>query len=158
MPPTASQGLPAPTAIPTATAKITNAVSCVSRTTVRKRTIDNAPTRLNARATLSPITCVTIAIRTQSSTSVAVKDGATSLLGRVTRYTSATIAPSPSAAASRNMTTSGGGVWNSSSESRRNSGIDRGGRVLARRRDESENPRGDPILRRALRLQRKLLD
>ena len=63
-----------PVAMPTATANITNAVSRVSRTTVRKRTIDSAPTRLNARATLSPITCVTIAIRTHSKTSVVGSD------------------------------------------------------------------------------------
>ena len=74
MPATATQKWPAPTAIPTATAAITYAVSCVSRTTVRKRTIDSAPTRLNARATLSPITCVTMAIRIASSTSVVVND------------------------------------------------------------------------------------
>ena len=64
--------------MPTTTAKITNAVSRVSRTTVRKRTIDNAPTRLNARATLSPITCVTIAIKTASSTNVVGSDVADS--------------------------------------------------------------------------------
>ncbi len=45
------------------TAKITNAVSRVSATTVRNRTIASAPTRLNARATFSPMTWVTTAIR-----------------------------------------------------------------------------------------------
>ena len=50
---------------------------------MRKRTIDSAPTRLNARATLSPITCVTIAIRIDSSTSVTVSDDDVSLAGRV---------------------------------------------------------------------------
>jgi hypothetical protein len=63
-------------AIPIATAKITYAVSCVSRTTVRKRTIESAPTRLNARATLSPTTCVTMAIKIESSTNVTVNDDA----------------------------------------------------------------------------------
>ena len=62
--------------MPIATAKITYAVSWVSRTTVRKRTIERAPTRLNARATLSPTTCVTIEIRIASSTSVTVNDEA----------------------------------------------------------------------------------
>src|SRR5436305_344294 len=38
---------------------------------VRKRTIASAPTRLNARARLLPITSVTTAISTLSSTSVA---------------------------------------------------------------------------------------
>jgi hypothetical protein len=42
--------------MPTTTAKITKAVSCVSLTTVRNRTTDSAPTMLKARATLSPIT------------------------------------------------------------------------------------------------------
>ena len=46
----------------------------VSRTTVRNLTIDSAPTRLKARATLSPITWVTMAIRIASSTSVTVND------------------------------------------------------------------------------------
>ena len=68
--------------MPTATEKMTNAVSCVSRTTVLNRTIDSAPTRLNARATLSPITWVTMAIRIESSTSVTVND-VTSRAGRV---------------------------------------------------------------------------
>ena len=48
----------------------------MSRTTVRNRTIESAPTRLNARAMLSPITCVTIAMSTASSTSVTVNDEA----------------------------------------------------------------------------------
>ena len=39
-----------------------NAVSCVSLTTVRNRTTESAPTRLNARATLSPMTWVAMAI------------------------------------------------------------------------------------------------
>ena len=56
---------------------------CVSRTTVLKRTIDRAPTRLNARATLSPITCVTIAIRIDRSTRVIDSDDDVSLAGRV---------------------------------------------------------------------------
>jgi hypothetical protein len=43
---------------------------------VRKRTIDNAPTRLKASATLSPMTCVTMAMSTASSTSVTVNDEA----------------------------------------------------------------------------------
>ena len=63
MPLSATDRWLAPAAIPTATAKITNAVSTVSRTTVLNRTIDSAPTRLNALATLSPMTCVTIAIK-----------------------------------------------------------------------------------------------
>ena len=83
MPDSATAGWLAPTAMPTATAKITNAVSTVSRTTVLNLTIDNAPTRLNARATLSPITCVTIAIRIDSSTSVMASDDDVSLAGRV---------------------------------------------------------------------------
>ena len=62
---------------------MTNAVSTVSRTTVLKRTIDRAPTRLNARATLSPITCVTIAMSIASSTSVTDRDDDVSLAGRV---------------------------------------------------------------------------
>jgi hypothetical protein len=70
--------LPAPTAIPTVTAKITKAVSRVSWTMVRNRTIESAPTRLNARATLSPITWVTAAMSIVSSTRVARKEGATS--------------------------------------------------------------------------------
>ena len=52
---------------------------------VRNLTIDSAPTRLNARATLSPITCVTMAISTDSSTSVAVNEGVTSPGSRVER-------------------------------------------------------------------------
>ena len=56
--------------MPTTTAKITKAVSCVSLTTVRNRTTDSAPTRLNARATLSPMTCVAMAITVASSTRV----------------------------------------------------------------------------------------
>ena len=60
----ATHQLPAPTAMPTTTAKITYAVSCVSRTTVRNRTIDSAPTSANARAALPPTTCVTIAMST----------------------------------------------------------------------------------------------
>ena len=71
--------------MPTPTAKITNAVSCVSRTTVRNLTMDSAPTRLNARATLSPITCVTMAIRIDRSTRVAENEGATSVFDRVRR-------------------------------------------------------------------------
>ena len=67
---TATHGALAPTAMPTTTARMTNAVSWVSRTTVRNRTIASAPTRLNARATLSPMTCVTIAMRMESRTSV----------------------------------------------------------------------------------------
>ena len=72
-------------AIPTATAKITNAVSFVSRTAVRNRTIDRAPTRLKASATLSPITCVTIAMSTQSSTSVPGNDADSRETSRVPR-------------------------------------------------------------------------
>ena len=64
---------------------MTNAVSAVSRTTVLKRTIDSAPTRLNARATLSPMTCVTIAMRIDSSTSVTASDSDVSFAGRVCR-------------------------------------------------------------------------
>ena len=60
----------APAAMPTTTAKITKAVSCVSLTTVRNRTTDRAPTRLKARATLSPITWVAIAITPDSNTRV----------------------------------------------------------------------------------------
>ena len=83
IPPSATDGWLAPTAIPTATAKMTNAVSTVSRTTVLNRTIDSAPTRLKARATLSPITCVTIAMSIESSTSVMARDDDVSLAGRV---------------------------------------------------------------------------
>ena len=71
--------------MPTTTAQMTNAVSCVSRTTVRKRTIESAPTRLNASATFVPMICVTIAIRIASSTSVFGIDGAPSLSDRVCR-------------------------------------------------------------------------
>jgi len=45
---------------------------------VRKRTIESAPTRLKARATLLPMTCVTIAINTDSNTSVIGKEEPTS--------------------------------------------------------------------------------
>ncbi len=62
---------PAPTAMPTATAKMTNAVSRVSSTTVRNRTMASAPTRLNARAMLLPMANVTMAMITVRSTSVA---------------------------------------------------------------------------------------
>ena len=64
----------APAAIPKTTAKITNAVSCVSLTTVRNRTTDMAPTRLNARAMLSPMIRMAIAISGASGTRV-VKTG-----------------------------------------------------------------------------------
>ena len=60
----------APAAMPTTTAKITKAVSCVSFTTVRKRTTERAPTRLKARATLSPMTCVDMAMIVESRTRV----------------------------------------------------------------------------------------
>ena len=56
-------------------------MSRVSSTTVRNRTIDSAPTSPNARAALLPITTVTIAIRTVSSTRVLTK-GATSVRDR----------------------------------------------------------------------------
>ena len=49
---------------------MTNAVSRVSSTTVRKRTMASAPTRLNARAMLSLMTTVTSEISTLSSRSV----------------------------------------------------------------------------------------
>ena len=64
--------------MPMTTAKMTNAVSWVSRTTVRKRTMDSAPTSANARATLSPMTCVDKAMRVDSSTSVTGNVGDTS--------------------------------------------------------------------------------
>ena len=83
MPLSATDKWLAPAAIPTATAKITNAVSTVSRTTVLNRTMESAPTRLNALATLSPMTCVTIAMRMASRTSVTASDEAVSLSGRV---------------------------------------------------------------------------
>ena len=63
-----------PAAIPATTAKMTNAVSRVSRTTVRKRTMERAPVKLNARATLSPMTRVTMAIKTARRTSVVGKE------------------------------------------------------------------------------------
>ena len=47
--------------------------------------MERAPTRLNARATLSPITWVTIAIKIASRTSVTVNDGAVSSAARVNR-------------------------------------------------------------------------
>ncbi len=52
---------------------MTNAVSRVSSTSVRKRTMARAPTRLNARATLLPITSVTMAMSTDSMTSVVTR-------------------------------------------------------------------------------------
>jgi hypothetical protein len=63
--------------MPSITAKMTNAVSRVSRTTVRKRTMESVPTRLKARATLSPITWVTVAIKSVSRMSVGGKVGVT---------------------------------------------------------------------------------
>jgi len=47
------------------------------------RTIPSAPTRLNARATLSPMTCVTKAINIESNTSVVLKEGSRSSGRRV---------------------------------------------------------------------------
>ena len=57
----------------------------VSRTTVRNRTIERAPTRLNARATLSPMTCVTMAIKIDSSTRVTGSEEESWLILRVCR-------------------------------------------------------------------------
>jgi len=51
-----------PAAMPTINAKMTNAVSRVSSTTVRNRTSESAPTRLNARATLEPMTMVVASV------------------------------------------------------------------------------------------------
>ena len=69
-----------PTPCRTTTAKITNAVSWVSLTTVRNRTTESAPTRLKARATLSPITWVAIAITTASKINVVLNVACTGSL------------------------------------------------------------------------------
>jgi hypothetical protein len=50
---------------------MTNAVSRVSSTTARERTIESAPTMLKARAMLSPITIVVTLRRRARRTSVA---------------------------------------------------------------------------------------
>jgi hypothetical protein len=44
--------------------------------------IDNAPTRLKARAGLSPTTCVTVAMRIESNTSVTCSDAPAFVAGR----------------------------------------------------------------------------
>src|SRR5437868_6788697 len=86
--------LPAPTPMPTTTSKITKAVSRVSSTTVRKRIMANAPARLKARATLLPMTSVTMLIRTVSSTSVVAKGIRSERVRRCVRiYTAATTLP-----------------------------------------------------------------
>ena len=54
---------------------MTKAVSRVSSTTVRNRTIARVPTRLKARATLFPMTRVTRVISSESRISVVRKDG-----------------------------------------------------------------------------------
>ena len=81
----ATCGYPVPAAMPPPTAKMTKAVSRVSSTTVRKRTIDSAPTSVNALAALLPITCVTMAMRIVSSTSVGMKLGVRLREGAVQR-------------------------------------------------------------------------
>src|SRR5689334_17461199 len=149
---TATHGWLAPTAIPTTTAKITYAVSCVSRTTVLKRTMESAPTRLKARAILSPMTCVTIAIRIVSNTSVMLKEDTTSSRGRVRRYTNATAAPK-TMATTRRTSTCTGSTTAPANVSVMNSGI--GGRA---RLGEPERLHGETVLRDRFRLQPEFLD
>src|SRR5262245_12434081 len=98
--------------MPMTTAKMTNAVSRVSSTTVRKRMIASAPTRLNARAVLSPITWVTMAIRIHSSTSVEAKFGAGGMFRSCVRaWTAAMTRPRRRASPSRRASTSARRSW-----------------------------------------------
>src|SRR3954468_316597 len=145
--------------MPIATAKITYAVSWVSRTTVRKRTIDSAPTRLNARATLSPITCVTMAIRMVSSTSVTPNDSASPLRPRARRYTQAMASPSTRASTRRtNINTSAPvlkSIRGASASGMGGGAVDRGGSGEG---FGAERNHPQAVLRRALRFERKLFN
>src|SRR6188472_43606 len=111
-----------PTAMPITTEKITKAVSSVSRTTVRNLTMESAPTRLNASATFVPMICVTIAISTESSTSVTAKLVVTCAFGLVIRYSQVTPRPRMAAAPSRATTSSQCTGVLPASDVRRNSG------------------------------------
>ena len=61
-----------PAAIPMARAPNTKAVSLVSLTTVRKRIMDNAPTKAKAFARLDPITIMTMATTKETNRIVCV--------------------------------------------------------------------------------------
>ena len=67
-------GFPAPIPIPIAKTKKTKAISRGFRTTVRNRIMDNAPTKLKARATLSPITTITTVINIDRRIKDSMKD------------------------------------------------------------------------------------
>src|SRR5688572_19978937 len=86
---------------------MTNAVSRVSSTTVRNRTMASVPTRLKARAMLFPMTTVTRQISSESRIRVVRKDGSAlrSPRRQATPYTPAARSPRANAAPSRTAST-----------------------------------------------------
>src|SRR5581483_2246465 len=85
--------------------------------------MDKAPTRLKARATLSPITWVTTAMSTDNSTSVVGNEVAIGWLLRVRRYTQATAPPKTKDKTRRTSTSIGETVGPVANGDFRNSGI-----------------------------------